>query len=126
MQVKNILVTNKDIFIEFLIKELINNRISYVQIDNEFHFEDKIYRFFDKKDYQREVAAKLVTETMHLIDIKDLGSKDSESGPFIKINENSKLDYTPNEKLRLNKNYLKEQNRQYQIQMRNNFRNKRK
>lgn len=120
MQVKNILVTNKEVFIELLIKELINNCISYVQIDNEFHFEDKIYRFFDKKDYQRAVVAELVTETMHLIDIKDLANENLEMNPFIKSSENISVDSNSFEKPRLNKKYLKEQNRQYKRQMRNN------
>lgn len=46
MRVRNILVTEKDDFLELLIRELIRDGISYVQIENEFHFLDHIYRFF--------------------------------------------------------------------------------
>ena len=53
-RVKNILVSDVEIFQEELVKELINNQISYVQIENEFHFLDYIYRIYDL-----EVVAKL-------------------------------------------------------------------
>ena len=46
-KVKNVLVFGLEQFQEDLIWELINNNISYVKIDNEFHFLDKIYRFFE-------------------------------------------------------------------------------
>lgn len=47
MRVRNIVISNKDMFEEALIRDLIKNDISYVQIEDEFHFNDKIYRFFD-------------------------------------------------------------------------------
>ena len=46
-RVKNILVFDSEQFQEDLVKELIVNNISYVQIENEFHFLDKIYRIYD-------------------------------------------------------------------------------
>ena len=46
-RVRNILVSDLDTFKEFLIKSLIRNGIKYVNIDNEFHFMDRIYRFYD-------------------------------------------------------------------------------
>ena len=42
-RVRNILVSDLDTFKEFLIKSLIRNGIKYVNIDNEFHFMDRIY-----------------------------------------------------------------------------------
>ena len=48
-RVRNILVSDLETFKEFLIKSLIRNGIEYVNIDNEFHFMDKIYRFYDVK-----------------------------------------------------------------------------
>lgn len=48
MRVRNIAVTNDfEYFEETLIKYLIVNEISYVQVENEFHFSDNIYRLFD-------------------------------------------------------------------------------
>lgn len=124
MKVKNILVTNKEVFIELLIKELINNSISYVQIDNEFHFEDKIYRFYDANDYQNAKAANLTIEVLNLMDIKDLASHNLEES----LTTIGKDDYQENELFtpKINKKYIKQQNRQYNSQIKNGFRNKRK
>lgn len=124
MKVKNILVTNKEVFIELLIKELINNSISYVQIDNEFHFEDKIYRFYDANDYQNAKAANVTIEVLNLMDIKDLASHNLEES----LTTIEKDDYQENELFppKINKKYIKQQNRQYNSQIKNSFRNKRK
>ena len=56
-RVRNILVSELDTFKEFLIKSLIRNGIEYVNIDNEFHFIDRIYRFYDVK-----LLSKLIDE----------------------------------------------------------------
>ena len=56
-RVRNILVSDLETFKEFLIKSLIRNGIEYVNIDNEFHFMDKIYRFYDIK-----LLSKLIDE----------------------------------------------------------------
>lgn len=50
MRVRNIVVNEKDDFLELLIRELIRDGISYVQIENEFHFLDHIYRFFSAEE----------------------------------------------------------------------------
>lgn len=56
-RVRNILVSDLETFKEFLIKSLIRNGIEYVNIDNEFHFMDRIYRFYDVK-----LLSKLIDE----------------------------------------------------------------
>lgn len=48
-RVRNIIVTGYDDFLEYLIKDLTKIGISYVQIGNEFHFLDRIYRFYNTK-----------------------------------------------------------------------------
>lgn len=50
MRVKNIAVLDVEEFLDVLVKYLILNEISYVQIDNEFHFSNNIYRVFDYND----------------------------------------------------------------------------
>lgn len=52
-RVRNLFVNNLEEFKEQLIKDLIKLGISYVQIDNEFHFSDKIYRFYDKMEVKK-------------------------------------------------------------------------
>ena len=52
-RVRNLFVNNLEEFKEQLIKDLIKLGISYVQIDNEFHFSDKIYRFYYKMEVKK-------------------------------------------------------------------------
>ena len=47
MQVKNIVINNIEIFMDELIRTLIKHEISYVRIDNEIHFDNYIYRFYE-------------------------------------------------------------------------------
>lgn len=47
MRVVNVAVGNREYFLDILAGELISNGISYVQIENEFHFLNHIYRFYD-------------------------------------------------------------------------------
>lgn len=77
MKVKNILVENRNEFQELLIRELINNEISYVQIENEFHFLDKIYRFYDFDeisyiDFDRYLKFDSLDTVFNIIDISNL------------------------------------------------------
>ena len=48
-RVKRFIVTDLEEFEENLVKCLIMGGISYVQIEDEFHFLDNIYRFYDSK-----------------------------------------------------------------------------
>lgn len=47
MKVKNYIIENYQVFMDQLEKELCQNNISYVRIDNEIHFLDKIIRFYE-------------------------------------------------------------------------------
>lgn len=52
MQVKNYIVENYRLLLDCLEMELCKNGISYVRIDNEIHFLDRIIRFYDMElDY---------------------------------------------------------------------------
>lgn len=44
--VRNYVVTDREKFCDAMARTLCKMQISYVQIDNEFHFNDKIYRFY--------------------------------------------------------------------------------
>ena len=56
-RVRNVLVSDLGLFKELLIRNLIRNNISYLQIENEFHFFDRIFRFYDFK-----MAEKLIDD----------------------------------------------------------------
>ena len=45
--VRNYVVTDREKFCDSMARALCQMQISYVQIENEFHFNDKIYRFFN-------------------------------------------------------------------------------
>ena len=45
--VRNYVVTDREKFCDAMASFLCKNGISYVQIENEFHFNDKIYRFYN-------------------------------------------------------------------------------
>lgn len=47
MIVRDVLVVERRLFEESLIKELILLGVSYVQVDNEIHFDNYIYRFYE-------------------------------------------------------------------------------
>ena len=46
-RVRNYVVSNKDMFCDYLARALCKMQIGYVQVDNEFHFNDRIYRFYN-------------------------------------------------------------------------------
>lgn len=49
MRVKNIFVSDKKLYLDILIRELIKCEISYVLVDNyEIHFDDFIVRLYEK------------------------------------------------------------------------------
>lgn len=48
--VRNYVVTDKEKFCDAMARTLCKMQVSYVQIDNEFHFNDKIYRFYNFGD----------------------------------------------------------------------------
>lgn len=45
--VRNYVVTDREKFCDAMARTLCKMQVSYVQIDNEFHFNDKIYRFYN-------------------------------------------------------------------------------
>lgn len=50
-RVKNILVNDVNCYTDLLARSLCQNGINYVQIENEFHFDDMIYRIYGFDEY---------------------------------------------------------------------------
>lgn len=48
MNIKNYYVSDLEAFKDKLLKELIAHNISFVVVDNEIHYNDKIIRFYEK------------------------------------------------------------------------------
>lgn len=77
MKVKNILINEKNEFIELLIRELIKYEIGYVHIDNEIHFDNYIFRFYDIQD-DKEKIRRIIDEDVlkiEIIKVNDLEGK---------------------------------------------------
>ena len=45
-RVRNFVVSNKEVFCDLLARTLCKMQVDYLQIENEFHFSDKILRFY--------------------------------------------------------------------------------
>ena len=77
MKVKNILINEKNEFIELLIRELIEHEIGYVHIDNEIHFDNYIFRFYDIQD-DKDKIRRIIDEDVlkiEIIKVNDLEEK---------------------------------------------------
>lgn len=77
MKVKSILINEKNEFIELLIRELIKYEIGYVHIDNEIHFDNYIFRFYDIQD-DKEKIRRIIDEDVlkiEIIKVNDLEEK---------------------------------------------------
>lgn len=62
MNVKKYLVENSEYFMNELERELCIQGISYVRIENEFHFNNQIIRFFDFNDFRETMIKEKMKE----------------------------------------------------------------
>ena len=125
-RVVNILIDNLEVFEEELTRDLIKNEISYVQIGNEFHFLNHIYRFYDLE----KISKLLLQESLVITDdifskknaecLKDIiddifSKKNAECLKDIiddtSFSENNRYLQDINLVPKLNKNLIKRQNR---------------
>lgn len=88
MKVHNILINRKDEYIELLVRELIKYGINYLQIDNEIHFDNRIFRFYDIKDDIEEIKKIIIEED--LSDVRIINVDELE-----KLEEENKLQELP-------------------------------
>lgn len=115
MIIKNILINNKETFLDCLIKELILNNISYVLIDNyEIHFNNYIIRLYTKEELINSYK-NLIIENKPIIDINSLTLPNQEEYIAQELKPYIKKD-TP----KLTKKMIKQQNRYYQNRINRN------
>lgn len=87
MQIKNYIVDNIEVVIDFLERMLCQEGISYVRIDNEFHFNNQIIILYDlelHKDIIRAWTFKQALEEITIIE-----------EPFMTIGRGSDMLYKP-------------------------------
>jgi len=68
MKIKNYIVDNIDIVIETIERELCIKGISYVRIENEFHFNNQIIRLYDLELHRRIIFAWLLNKEFEVLD----------------------------------------------------------
>ena len=69
MNIKNIYTNAKEEVIDFLLRNLSQHNISYVRVEDEVHFLDKIYRFYDSKDNSLEDALEKIYKTLNELEV---------------------------------------------------------
>lgn len=108
-RVRNIIVSDRELFEEELILGLIKNEISYVKIEHEFHFLDQIYRFYDSED-------------LHVISLYSMPAIEYKKDKLFLNFVNESIEYLPSDNCndlkterkfeKVNKRMLKANNRQ--------------
>lgn len=91
-RVRNIVIHHREEFEEQLILELIKNKISYVQIEHEFHFLDKIYRFYDVEEIKQSALLPNLND-IHFV--SDFLSLDHQISQYSLLEMEKSIEYVP-------------------------------
>lgn len=119
MNIEDIYSNAKEKVIDFLLRYLSQHNISYVRIEDEVHFLDKIYRFYDVKDNSLDDTLQKICKTLNELEAsKRLSLDDGLIGFTIAEgradNKYSIPDYNSNKK-----KLIKMQNRINNLKIRN-------
>ena len=69
MNIKNIYTNAKEEVIDFLLRYLSQHNISYVRVEDEVHFLDKIYKFYDSKDNSLEDTLEKIYKPLNELEV---------------------------------------------------------
>ncbi len=119
MDIRNIYSNAKEKVIDFLLRYLCQHNISYVRVENEVHFLDKIYRFYDSKDNSLEDTLEKIYKTLNELEVSKRLSLDNDLIEFTTIegrvdNKYHIPDYNSNKK-----KLIKMQNRRNNLKIKN-------
>ena len=119
MNIKNIYSNSKDKVIDYLLRYLCQHNISYVRVENEVHFLDKIYRFYDSKDNSLEATIEKIYKTLNELEVSKRLSIDDDLIGFTIAegradNKHPIPDYNSNKK-----KLIKMQNRSNNLKLKN-------
>ncbi len=112
-RVRNILVSDVEQFEEVLVRELILNQISYVKIENEFHFLECIYRIYDLEMVAKSVVLNknIITPQICIINSESISKLIVDYDSHINLSQ-SKVDFCKDSyRPKTNKQLIKQQNR---------------
>lgn len=91
-RIRNIVIHHREEFEEQLILELIKNEISYVQIEHEFHFLDKIYRFYDVEEIKQSALLPSLNDIQF---VGDFSSLDNQISKYSLLEIEKSIEYVP-------------------------------
>lgn len=114
MIVKNILINNFDIYIDLLVRELINLGINYTLIENEIHFDNYIIRFYEIKDSKEIVDLMNFRDFIESsgIDIKEyIKANINLKNSYLKLDTSFKNETLADNKYKVNKRKIHNQNK---------------
>ena len=114
MIVKNILINNFDIYIDLLVRELINLGINYTLIENEIHFDNYIIRFYEIKDSKEIVDLMNFRDFIEssCIDIKEyIKANINLKNSYLKLDTSFKNETLADNKYKVNKRKIHDQNK---------------
>ena len=119
MNIKNIYTNAKEEIVDFLLRYLSQHNISYVRVEDEVHFLDKIYRFYDSKDNSLEDTLEKIYKTLNELEVSKRLNLDDALIEFTTRegrvnNKYQMLDYNSNKK-----KLLKMQNRRNNLKLKN-------
>ena len=119
MDIRNIYSNAKEEVIDYLLRYLCQHNISYVRVEDEVHFLDKIYRFYDSKDNSLEDTLEKIYKTLNELEVSKRLSLDDTLIEFTTRegrvnNKYQMLDYNSNKK-----KLLKMQNRRNNLKIKN-------
>ena len=119
MDIRNIYSNAKEKVIDYLLRYLSQHNISYVRVENEVHFLDEIYRFYDSKDNSLEDTLEKIYKTLNELEVSKRLNLDDALIEFTTRegrvnNKYQMLDYNSNKK-----KLLKMQNRRNNLKLKN-------
>lgn len=119
MNIKNIYTNAKEKVIDFLLRYLSQHNISYVRVEDEVHFLDKIYRFYNSKDNSLDDILEEMYNILYDLEISKRLSIDDDFKKYI-ISEERADNKCPIPNYAINKKKLiKMQNRGSNLKLKN-------
>ena len=119
MDIKNIYTNAKEEVIDFLLRFLSKHNISYVRVEDEVHFLDKIYRFYDSKDNSLDYILEEMYNVLYDLEVSKRLSIDDDFKKYIISEERADNKY-PILNYGINKKKLiKMQNRGSNLKLKN-------
>ena len=119
MDIRNIYSNAKEKVIDYLLRYLCQHNISYVRVENEVLFLDKIYRFYDIKDNSLEDTLEKIYKILNELEVSKRLCIDDDLIGFTTIEERVDNKYQMPDYNSNKKKLLKMQNRRNNLKLKN-------